>query len=57
MEYDEKGNIVYEVEYLNGIRLSGKIKEYFDNNKLLFEGVYKNVEKNGKVKAYNTNGI
>ena len=46
--YDESGNIIYEL--ING---NGKIKEYYGNSKLKFEGEYLNGEKNGKRKEYN----
>ena len=36
-EYDEKGNIIYEI--ING---NGKIKEYNDRGKLIYEGEYLN---------------
>ena len=45
--YDEIGNIIYELK--NG---TGKVKEYFPNCKLKFEGEYLNGKKNGKGKKY-----
>jgi len=51
-EYDKKGNILFEGEYINGER-NGKGKEYNDYNyKLIFEGEYINGLKNGKGKEY-----
>ena len=38
-----------EMENINGER-NGKGKEYYDNNKLKFEGEYLNGERNGKRK-------
>ena len=35
--YDENGNIIYEL--ING---NGKVKEYFNKGKLIFEGEYLN---------------
>ena len=42
-EYDHNGNLIYEGEYLNGLR-NGKGKEYNVNykDKLAFEGIYYN---------------
>ena len=45
--YDEKRNIIYEL--ING---NGTIKEYYDNDKLEFEGQYLNCLKNGNIKEY-----
>ena len=41
-------NSIYEL-----IKGTGKIKEYNDNGKLIFEGEYLNGERNGKGKIYN----
>ena len=49
--YDEKGNIIYELK--NG---NGKVKEYYDNGSLQFDGEYLNGRKNGNCKEYNQNG-
>ena len=49
--YDNRGNIIYEIN--NG---NGKIKEYYDNGQLKFEGEYINGIKNGKVKEYYEDG-
>ena len=46
-----KGNIIYEL--ING---DGKVKEYWNNGKLLFEGEYLNGKRNGKGKEYDWNG-
>ena len=54
-EYDHKGNLTFEGEYLNGKR-NGKVKSYYDNGKLYFEGEYLNGERNGKGKEYRYNG-
>ena len=44
-------NIIYILN--NG---NGKIKEYYYNGELLFEGDYLNGERNGKGKEYNEDG-
>ena len=49
--YDENGNIIYELNIGNG-----KVKEYYDNGKLKFEGEYLNGKKNGKGKEYDRYG-
>ena len=36
---------------------NGKIKEHYDNGKLLFEGVYLNGERNGKGKEYDNGNL
>ena len=38
-EYDN-GKLIFEGNYLNGKRYSGKVYEYYDNGKLKFEGEY-----------------
>ena len=49
-EYDFNGKLIFEGEYLNGIRWNGKGKEYYDNGKIRFEGEYLNGKKwNGKI--------
>ena len=50
--YDENGNIIYEL--ING---NGKVKEYNDEDVLVFEGEYLNGKKNGKFKEFNNEGI
>ena len=50
--YDESNNIIYEL--ING---NGKVKEYYNNGKLYFEGEYLNGKKNGKGKEYYYNGV
>ena len=45
--YDENGSIIYELR--NG---NGKVKEYQNNKKLIFEGEYSNGKRNGKGKEY-----
>ena len=45
--YDENSNIIYELK--NG---KGKVKEYNERGKLIFEGEYINGKKNGKGKRY-----
>ena len=51
--YDEKGNIVYELNH--GF---GKVKEYyFNNDQLYFEGEYKDGKKSGYGKVFYNNGI
>ena len=54
-EYDEKGNIKFEGEYLDGKR-NGKCKVYYSNGALKFEGEYLNGKKwNGIVYDKNNN--
>ena len=48
--YDENLNIIYEL-----IAGNGKVKEYYPNGKLQFEGEYLNGKINGKGKIYNGN--
>ena len=50
--YDKNGQLIYQLK--NG---HGKIKEYNDDGKLVFEGEYSNGERNGKGKEYNYNGL
>ena len=45
--YDEKGKIIYELKEGNG-----KVKEYNEDDILIYEGEYLNGEKNGKSKEY-----
>jgi len=45
--YDESGNVIYELK--NG---KGKVKEYYDNGRLKFEGEYLNGFINRKGKEY-----
>ena len=54
-EYNNKGHLEFEGEYLNGER-NGKGKEYFRDGELMFEGEYLNGERNGKGKEYYDNG-
>ena len=50
-EYNSKGELEFEGEYVEGIR-NGKGKEYY-NNELIFEGEYSNNKRwNGKSKEY-----
>ena len=49
--YDENGNIIYEL--ING---NGKVKEYWYNGELEFEGEYLNGKRNGKGKEYDERG-
>ena len=49
--YDNKGNIIYELEKGKGI-----VKKYNDFNRLIFEGHYINGIENGKGKEYYNNG-
>ena len=41
-EFDRKGNIIFEGEYLRGRRWNGKVKEFNYNGKLIYEGEYLN---------------
>ena len=54
-EYDYYGILIYEGEYLNGVK-NGKGKEYNFIGKLEFEGEYLNGKRNGKGKEYYNNG-
>jgi len=49
--YDTSGNIIYKL--ING---NGKIKEYYYDGNLEFEGEYLNGKRNGKGKEYGHNG-
>ena len=51
-EYDENWKLIFEGEYLKGLR-EGKGKEYFPNGKILFDGNYKKGKKYGKGIIYN----
>ena len=44
-EYNFKGELLFEGEYLNGKRWNGKGKEYNWNDELIFEGEYLNGKK------------
>ena len=44
-EYDYKGNLIFEAEYLNDKKWNGKGKEYDYEGNLRFEGEYLNGEK------------
>ena len=50
-DYNEKGNLIFEGEYLNGKRWNGKGKE-FDDYRLIYDGEYLNGKRNGKGKEY-----
>ena len=45
--YDKDGNVIYEL-----IKGNGKVKKYYNNGSLKFEGEYRNGFKNGKGKEY-----
>ena len=49
--YDEDVNIIYEL-----VNVNGRVKEYFDNDKLSFEGENLNGKRSGKGKEYNNIG-
>ena len=49
-------SVDFEGEYLNGKRWNGKVKDYYDYDKLKFEGEYLNGEINGKCKEFYSNG-
>ena len=49
--YDKYGNIIYQLKDGNG-----KVKEYYRNGNLIFEGEYLNGNKNGYGKEYNSDG-
>ena len=50
-EYDYYGNLIFEFEYLNGLK-NGKGKEYNYRVNLEFEEEYLNGKRNGKDKEY-----
>ena len=50
-EYNDKGKLTFEGEYVNGKR-GGKIKEYNKKGDIIFEGEYINGEINGKIREY-----
>ena len=57
---NKNGNKAFEIksgirEYING-KINGKVKEYYDNGELEFEGEFINGERNGKGKEYYING-
>ena len=54
-EYDYEGNLIYEGEYLNGVK-SVKGKEYL-KGKIKYEGEYLNGERNGKGKEFKYNRL
>ena len=49
--YDENENISYQIK--NG---NGKVKEYFPNRNIMYEGEYKKGKKEGKGTEYHSNG-
>jgi len=49
--------IKYAIDLFNNKNKYKKVKEYYDNEKLKFEGEYLNGEKNGKGKEYFKSGI
>ena len=53
-EYDDYGSLIYEGEYLNGVR-NGKGKIY-RNGKIEYEGEFLNGEMIGKGKEYDQDG-
>ena len=55
MYWDEIGNLINEVEYLNGV-FHGDWKEYFSNGKLKYIISYENGLKNGYECWYYENG-
>ena len=55
-EYDDKEDLTFEGEYVNGYK-NGKGKEYNYNGKILFEGEYVNGNREGKGKEYYNDGI
>ena len=48
---DNNGNFLLEAVYLNGQK-SGKVKEYYDNDKLKYYGSYLNGKKHGKGREF-----
>ena len=47
-EYNDKGQLKFEGEYLNGDKWNGKFKEYDDDGQLEFEGDYINGKRKRK---------
>ena len=56
LEYDFEGKLMFEGEYLKGLK-NGKAKEYYYNGNLTFEGEYLNGKRNGKGKEYYFDGV
>ena len=55
-EFDSKGKIIFEGEYLKGKRWKGKGKEYDSKGTLIYAVEYLNGEINGNGKEYNYEG-
>ena len=49
-EYDYRGRLKFEGEYLNGEKWNGKQKEYYRKGRLKFEEDYLNGKRNRKGK-------
>ena len=56
-EYSNEGELIYEGEYLDGIRYNGKGVEYNYNGDLFFKGEYINGQSKGYGKIHNSNGL
>ena len=54
-EYNTEGIVIFEGEYLNGIK-NGEGKEYYWNGSVIFVGQYLNGKRNGRGKEYNIKG-
>jgi antitoxin component YwqK of YwqJK toxin-antitoxin module len=54
---NKKYKIIFDGEFLNGIKWNGKIKEYDKYGYTIFEGKYLSGKKNGIGKEYNQNGL
>ena len=57
IEYNKESKILFVGEYLYNKKYNGKVKEYYNNGSLAFEGSLLNGEKNGKAKIYSLEGI
>ena len=56
-EYYDNKKMEFDIEYSNGERAKGKVKQYFDDGKtLLFECELKDNELNGQGRHYSYNG-
>ena len=57
IEYNKNGEFIFEGEYKNNRKFNGKIKQYYINGTLKFDGELSNFSIKGKGKEYYDNGI
>ena len=56
-EYDEAGRLIFEGEYLLGLKLKGKGREFsIINSALIYDGEYIKEKRSGKGKEYDEDG-